>query len=476
MKLSSRPPKKGPEVKEASPEEMEQAVTEFLNKFPDKLDRGLIVEIINIDGDDWPSVQALQQKHGDRVYKLISEIQLVINNCGTSRDEIIAIILLQLDDMESVYEVEGDDILDQNITDNPAAQAAIQEAMRHSSNGVVIPVSKEHVSPFDNTVVTPIPLAAKTLKIEPVYEILKRFSDDELEELWHDMFEEIEPEADWIVAESTKNLMLKLGSIGKSLDADTMHKIEAFFKNRPERRFTPEELENMNRRLEKEMQNTSNTAPTPQPEAPQIEVVAELSAASTKQKPSPWAAHASPDRLDGTLVSKPQMASNNEDPNFVAEAVVHVIPRQQAIPQQVDSPWASRSEIPEDTDIHRFASSLTAEMKDALQDYLRLDRNDRKKVTEMTARYGPSIMQLDYKVAKLAEKIECSVDELRGALAIVMRGGRVVTDNLRPKKVVIDPSVDPRRQPTVISKVKHEELEQQKRRRGIITRLFGKIK
>jgi hypothetical protein len=169
------------------------------------------------------------------------------------------------------------------------------------------------------------------------------------------------------------------------------------------------------------------------------------------------------------------MASNNEDPNFVADAVVHMSP-QQGIPEQTDSPWADRPEVPEDTDIHRFASSLTPDEQEALGDYLKLDRDDRRQVADLSARYGPTIMQIDYKVAKLAKKIECSVDDLRGALTVVMRGGRVITDNLRPKKVIIAPSVDPRKQPTELSQAKLKELEAQKKRRGIITLLFKKSK
>lgn len=101
--------------------------------------------------------------------------------------------------------------------------------------------------------------------------------------------------------------------------------------------------------------------------------------------------------------------------------------------------------------IHRLINKFSEdEQKTLLPDYLATDRNDQKRVTELTLKYGSRFLEAENEFADLAEALKCSVTDLRNAVGIVRGGGTVAAEHLHPKKVVIHPELNPRTAKTII--------------------------
>lgn len=182
---------------------------------------------------------------------------------------------------------------------------------------------------------------------------------------------------------------------------------------------------------------------------------------------SPWADQSVLDE-QRTLLRKVPLASNNEEDNAAATAVQEVRVNRNVLPP--DSAWADRTQSPDE--IHQFYHQLPEEIKESiLPEYLKINRDDRKQVTDLTNKHGVPVLKLDHDISELAEKLGCSVEDLRKALKIVLKGGHVVSDNLR-QKVIISPEADPRRAKTVVVSRSQREHSILAKARGGIKRFF----
>lgn len=118
-----------------------------------------------------------------------------------------------------------------------------------------------------------------------------------------------------------------------------------------------------------------------------------------------------------------------------------------AVPETVDGTSASRQpETPTD-ELRQFITQFSREK---VLGYLGIDRDNPQQVNDLVNRYQILALQMEHGMTMLAEKYGCSVEDMRKATNIVLKGGTVVRDHLQPKKVVVRPETDPRKAKTVL--------------------------
>ena len=176
-----------------------------------------------------------------------------------------------------------------------------------------------------------------------------------------------------------------------------------------------------------------------------------------------------------------RLQSSNTTANFGVAAVQEISPR------RTNSPWAKSkspdSESPDD--VNKFVDGYTGWRRNMLIDWLALPTDNLNAVWELVKKYKEyekdeqniaAPWKLEEDVTKLAKMIGCSLARLKEAFQERIEGGRVVTDNLRPKKILIDPKG--KRAKTVLSVRKPEEdaadVVADITDKGFLNRLFGK--
>lgn len=176
---------------------------------------------------------------------------------------------------------------------------------------------------------------------------------------------------------------------------------------------------------------------------------------------------------DTVMVKPSAISSDNETDSAVAEAVQELRSNEGAS-EWNGSPWVENKGSKDDINV--YVARLSSEKKDALPDYLKVNRNNRDEVTELANRHGRYGLELDFELTQMAERLGCTIEEVREAVRTVKKGGYVVTDNLRKKKVLINVAVDPRQQKTILSeRIKKGEPDMVPQR-GLLTRLFSRRK